>query len=357
MPAVVLFGVPLTCGGANVEAGATALLWRRAGIEVTILRLRRCACALPTATFGPDNPWYRRVLEAGCRVVESEPGQLGDVPGLAGGIAVSFYNQHCPHHWGELRGLGCRVVWSPCMNYLAPHERAAFGRAPPAAVHFQSQYQRQQLSASYAALGCPSQRQYLIRGALDLSEFPYRPRPRQERTFRVGRLARADRLKWSRQLWPTLKAVRDRGLPLQAWAMGWTHQIEAQCGPAPQWARCFNPDTLPAGVFLSRCHVLLCQNGGAVENWPRVGLEAMASGVPVVAERRGGWLEMIVDGQTGLLYDTPAQCSEALTRLGTNEPLRLQIAAAARQAVEKLTDPGKIAGQWRKLLEEVDGRW
>jgi glycosyltransferase involved in cell wall biosynthesis len=99
---------------------------------------------------------------------------------------------------------------------------------------------------------------------------------------------------------------------------------------------------------------MLCMNGGDRENWPRVGLEAMASGVPVVAERAWGWLEMIEDGVTGLLYDSPAEATEQLHRLATNEPLRLSIAEAARVAVERLADQDRIADRWSKLLWDVE---
>ena len=42
-------------------------------------------------------------------------------------------------------------------------------------------------------------------------------------------------------------------------------------------------------------------NGGARENWPRAGLEAMAAGVPIVAQNDWGWREMIEHGVTGFL--------------------------------------------------------
>ncbi|MGH9765242.1 MAG: glycosyltransferase family 4 protein [Blastocatellia bacterium] len=47
----------------------------------------------------------------------------------------------------------------------------------------------------------------------------------------------------------------------------------------------------------------LVLDSGRSEGTPRVGLEAMASGIPVIASRCGGLPEIIVDGQNGLLFD------------------------------------------------------
>jgi hypothetical protein len=340
---VTLLGCPLPVGGANVEAGHTALLWRQSGIEVTIV---------PTWSIDPDNPWSERLRTAGCRIVESSPDNLQAVPGLAGGIVVSFANHHVCEAWDALQSLGCKVVWSPCMTYWQPHERLAFRKAMPAAVHFQSLFQHSQLAPWLLEHGCLDDRHWLIHSALDISQFPYRP-AKLGSTFRIGRLARPDRLKWNRSMFGIVAAVRERNVPAEPLMMGWNRATENKCGVAPPWAKGFAPDCMTSHHFLSDCHALLCLNGGEQENWPRVGLEAMASGVPIVAEARWGWLEMIRHGATGLLCDTPADFANALTRLANDEPLRLSLAANARKAVEELTDPGTLLPAWRALFNSL----
>ncbi len=59
-------------------------------------------------------------------------------------------------------------------------------------------------------------------------------------------------------------------------------------------------------------------------------LEAMASGVPVVAARAGGIPDMIEDGISGFLFDTDSQAAAILTRIFNDSTLREAIGRAGR---------------------------
>jgi hypothetical protein len=315
------------------------------GVDVTIV---------PTQPIRSGNPWPDRLASAGCRIIETSLDDLQSVPGLAGSIISGWCNGSVCEAWGELQSLGCRLIWSPCMTYVAPHERRAFRKAPPAAVHFQSHYQCSQLTEWYERIGCEPCRQHIIPGAFEMADFPFEPSPRCRREFVVGRLARPDRTKWNRSLFSIMAALRERRTAAEMLCMGWNRETEAKCGTAPTWAKGFAPESMTSQYFLSQCHALLCLNGGDEENWPRVGLEAMASGVPVVAERRWGWLEMIEDGVTGMLCDTPSDFVNALARLANDEPFRLAIVENARKAVEKMTDPNRLGTQWVDLFQTME---
>jgi phosphatidylinositol alpha-1,6-mannosyltransferase len=73
------------------------------------------------------------------------------------------------------------------------------------------------------------------------------------------------------------------------------------------------------------------------ENFPNACLEAMASGVPVVAGAVGGVPEMVADGESGLLVDPrdPLAIAAALRRLLDDPPLRAAMGTAARARVER----------------------
>jgi len=99
---------------------------------------------------------------------------------------------------------------------------------------------------------------------------------------------------------------------------------------------------------------MLPLNGGARENWPRVGLEAMAAGVPVVAPRAWGWTEMIEHGQTGFLGESVEELVYYTASLAYDETRRLEMAEAARTRVERLANPETILAGWRELFASVE---
>lgn len=65
------------------------------------------------------------------------------------------------------------------------------------------------------------------------------------------------------------------------------------------------------------------------EPFGMVMIEAMACGTPVVALRRGSVPEVVVDGETGILCDTPGELPSAILAAGTIDPGRCREHAAA----------------------------
>jgi glycosyltransferase involved in cell wall biosynthesis len=72
---------------------------------------------------------------------------------------------------------------------------------------------------------------------------------------------------------------------------------------------------------------------------PTTVLEAMASGRPVVATTTGGIVDMIVDGENGLLVPPGDEhkLAEAMARLLNDADLRVRLAAGAQERVQRFT--------------------
>ena len=90
------------------------------------------------------------------------------------------------------------------------------------------------------------------------------------------------------------------------------------------------------------------------EGFPLACVEALASGLPVVATRSGGVEELVEDGVHGLLIDMRDEegLSEALRRLSSDPELRTRMSINARTRAEKF-DWELIASEYLDLFVET----
>lgn len=97
-------------------------------------------------------------------------------------------------------------------------------------------------------------------------------------------------------------------------------------------------------------------NDNWFETFGRVVFEAMASGVPVVAHRRGGYSHFLNDGENVLLFDTDEEAFRLVTRLKVDATLRARIASNARSRVEEMFSARHSAAVARYFVKgESDG--
>jgi glycosyltransferase involved in cell wall biosynthesis len=91
----------------------------------------------------------------------------------------------------------------------------------------------------------------------------------------------------------------------------------------------------------------------ASDGLPTVIVESMALGVPVVATRKAGIPELVIDNITGLLVEPgdPYALADAMERLLKDDDLRKQLSLAARNIIEKEYDIKKSGAQLMELIE------
>ncbi len=78
-----------------------------------------------------------------------------------------------------------------------------------------------------------------------------------------------------------------------------------------------------------------------------VAMEAMACGTPVIAFRRGALPEIVEDGATGFVVDSPEQMAAAVRWVGEISP------TACRERVERRFSAARMAGDYEELYARV----
>ena len=86
-------------------------------------------------------------------------------------------------------------------------------------------------------------------------------------------------------------------------------------------------------------------------------VEAMASGLPIVASGVGGLRDFLVDGENALLHEpkSPPSIAAAIARLLDDEPLRARLAAAAVRDAQPF-EIGALLDRVAALIEAAVGR-
>jgi hypothetical protein len=296
----------------------------------------------------------RQVESLGCPVVEAPAGPLAQVHELPRSIAVGVCDREFLDRAEELGRLGCRRVWVNCMTWMFPQEGFLYRRTGLFEAYvFQSEFQCSVLEQGLSRYSYRPEQGHLIRSEFEFDEWPFEPQMRHAAAdFVVGKLARPDLGKWPKSLWEIYGRIQHPRL--RAIIMGVDDDTAKWMGAAPGWAEVLPPMAMPPREFYRRLHCLMPINFSVEENWPRIGLEAMACGVPIVAPRVGGWCDMITHGENGFLASSAEEFGEFGTLLANDEPLRQRIAVQARRKLEtELANPDLIWAGWKRLFASL----
>ena len=115
-------------------------------------------------------------------------------------------------------------------------------------------------------------------------------------------------------------------------------------------------DRTHAAAWLAHASMLVFPSRGP-ESLSRVLIEASALGIPIAAMNTGGTSDVIGDGETGLLSNSPAELAEHIRRLRNDSSLRARLGESARRRAEALFDAPSVVARvetlYRALLERA----
>jgi glycosyltransferase involved in cell wall biosynthesis len=101
-----------------------------------------------------------------------------------------------------------------------------------------------------------------------------------------------------------------------------------------------------------RVFVMISQRQGC----PNASLEAMAMGLPVVANPSGGTAEQVIEGVTGFLVDTPLEMARRVRQLLVDEPQRRRLGRTARDHALTNFSMTTMVSEYRHLFSDPASR-
>ncbi len=94
--------------------------------------------------------------------------------------------------------------------------------------------------------------------------------------------------------------------------------------------------TLKAPEFYNSIDIFYYRTGEHIETFGRVIFEAMAAGLPVIAENKGGYVDWIEHGKNGFLFNTTEEAKDLLDMLIKDKELRRYIGKNAVDTVNHM---------------------
>lgn len=249
--------------------------------------------------------------------------------------------------------------WPLTFAYKRPDAMACIGR---------------ELEREALALGMPRERVHFLPNAIDMMQFR-RPTDDERHGLRktlnipadavacvfLGRLSLEKGLMELMHAWAAVRPshgvllVAGPDMDGHAWNVGPTARAFVDANGFGSSVRFLGPVRDP-GPLLRAADVFVQPSHFEAQGLSAV--EALASGVPVIASATGGLLDFVRDGENGLLVppkDATALAG-ALQKLLSDGSLRQRLAAAARASVEEDYDERLVFGRFGDLVRQLAER-
>jgi glycosyltransferase involved in cell wall biosynthesis len=205
---------------------------------------------------------------------------------------------------------------------------------------------------------------FVIPNGVDISQFKPAIRRPFRKAIRIVWLGRIERGKGLINLLKAIRLLKSTGtgrhdIEVRIGGIVWDHRyyeelLDYKRQKELNEVRFSGPvDRALSGVFFRQADIFVLPS--LRESFPIVNLEAMASGLPVVASAVGGVPEAVVDGETGFLVpaNDPESIAEKVSLLVTDDKLRRRMGRKARETAEEYYSIEAVATKILALYQEL----
>jgi glycosyltransferase involved in cell wall biosynthesis len=335
MKKIGIVGVPSSYAGADTELHMQILCWLNQGIEIHIVPTHRA----------PDNEIKEKLQKFGVLYHE-----IKDYKALRGLDTVSFCNGEFLTDIKQIKQYARTTTFANCMCFTFAKEIEAHRAGMIDLFLYQTQHQRNEIQPKLQKAN-GNYNQMLFTPYFDKSFFPY-VLNRPEDKFRFGRISRDDPGKFgNKQFYIWNKFVSP--IEKEGHVLGWNEKIQKKIGDPPEFVHCYPPAGITQKNFYAMCDAVIMTTSG-MENLPRVGMEAMASGSLLIVDNRGGWATEIEDGVTGWLCDDENEFIYKASRAAYEHKERMKMVKAAHDKLEDTYGMEVATESWNNVFDNME---
>lgn len=288
MSRLFIVGHPGLYGGASTELRSQIHLWAKAFPEIELH-------IIPTSPGYESEALYQEMLSLGVKYHEA----LDFTSILPSDAVINFCsrefleNVHVIHHYSR------RIMWANCMTWVFPKEEELARKNYIKFYLYQRPQVRDNHKIKLSSLGSMGEFihfiPYFYNGGIKFRE------GKDQVKVHIGRISRQDADKFSKDTNLIYDLIYAQPKLKEGHYLGWGANSLAKIGKPQDWIKTY-PDQNSFAVhdFYERMDMIV-QSTDTFENLPRIGFEAMAAGVPLVVDNRGGWQYMIEHGVNGFL--------------------------------------------------------
>lgn len=326
---------------ADLEAECFDLLrsWTEAGARVRVL-----------VTAQPTHDLVSKLTGIGCEplyhLVSQNHARILEATSIRHDIVVGLYSPRFFDVAGHLRTMGCKLVLVG-EGVVSEAEKAYYEQWGVCDAYVVKSCQQQAaLIAELADFGCVDKIRRLRPAFYDTHSFNILPHVPGD-IFTIGKAGCViDQRYYPTNYWQVISSAET---PVRAIVSEWAAELKL-AQDKPTWADSI--ERYSASKLMQQVHCL-AQISNRKESWPRFALDAMASGVPVIAQNDGGWKELIRHGENGFICNSPAEVVDCIDLLAYDENFRIRVAVAAREYLLDVAGNKAVIDAWRQLFEEL----
>jgi len=345
MPELAIIGHPSRYGGADTELDHQIIVWQALGWVVHIIHTGPIDANLQSMGLAADR---------GC-IVHTPC----DWSKTRGKVVFSYCNGQFLSSLAEIRRHEPKsIVWVNCMRWLFDAEKEVHRAGLIDWFIYQTESVRAEVEPTLRAINSILN-QAVVDPYFNENGFPFREDKPDDR-FRFCRISREDPGKFHvSQIWvyetmvsPLLKVGTILGVneTVRAKLMNGGSSI-------PDWIRTLPAGGEPVGDIYARSHALIqMADPSLTENLPRVGFEAMASGTALCVDKRGGWTEQVLHGETGFLCADQREFVYYASRLAYESEERKRLVANARDHLGSRWSFEASKASWAAFFDRA-GLW